>query len=165
MKGVNRHNGMKGPAATGKPRHAGKMRAWFAIASLLFFAAPSLAVTDEDIVRSFNEHMVQEPDYTAFIPWLLGLAAVVIIVIYVRQRQKIAAVPKALNHPGKLVREMTKLADIDSAEMKKYKAIARQMQVESPLTLMLCPSLLNAPLPGAPQEAGQPSEEPDRSNP
>ena len=116
---------------------------------VFLMASRALAVTQEDVFRSINENMVQQPDYERLIPWLFGIAGLVVVVIFVRQRQKLAAVPKALNHPGKLMREMSRLAEIDPAEMKKYKALARDKQVENPLTLMLCPSLLGDPAPAA----------------
>jgi hypothetical protein len=102
-------------------------------------ATPSM----DDITKSFNQNMDQEPDYSKMIPWLFGVAGIVATVMYFRQRQKRAAVPRALNHPGKLVKEVVKIAELDPLELKRLKALAAEYNCTSPLTLLLCPSLLN----------------------
>jgi predicted restriction endonuclease len=106
----------------------------------------ALAVpTNEDILRSFNENMDQAPDYSRLIPWVCILAGIVAVVIFFRQRQKRQAIPKALNHRGKLLKEMVRSIETDPAEMKRISGLARELDCENPLTLLLCPSLLNKP--------------------
>jgi hypothetical protein len=99
--------------------------------------------TQEDIVKSFNENMSQPPDYGKLLPWFFAFCGAVAVIVYFNQRQKRQAIPMALNHPKKLIKEMVKGADIDPAEMKKMTQLARELDCESPLTLMLCPSLMN----------------------
>jgi hypothetical protein len=110
--------------------------------TFLACATAQATPTVEEITRSFSQNMDQEPDYGRVIPWLFGLAGAVVVVIYFRQRQKREAVPRALNHPGKLLREVVKIAEIDPVEMKRLKLLAAEHDYSSPLTLLLCPSLL-----------------------
>jgi hypothetical protein len=112
----------------------------------------SATPTPEDVLRSFNQSMDQEPDYSKLLPWLLLFAAATVAVVVFRQRQKRQAVPRALNHPGKLIREVVKMAEIDPVQMKELKALAQEHGCDSPLTLLLCPSLM-----------GKASTEPDHS--
>jgi hypothetical protein len=116
-----------------------------AMALLLGLSAIAAAEpTQEDVFRSLNESMHESPNYGLVLPWLFAAAGVVAVVVYFRQRQKVQAIPKPLNHPGKLVREMTQLAGVDAAEIKRLKALAKERQVSSPLVLLLCPSLLDS---------------------
>lgn len=125
-------------------------------------------LTQDDVFRSINDSMHQGLDYGLLIPFFFCIAGVVAIVIYIRQYQKRQALPKTLNHQGKLVREMAKIAAIDPAEMRKYKLLADQMKCENPLTLMLCPSLMgreNTAGQGAASGPSPVSEGPDRNSP
>jgi hypothetical protein len=135
---------------------------WLLPAWIVVFLATAAGATptNEEISRSFSENMDQAPDYSRLIPWLFALAGIVAAVIYIRQRQKRQAVPKALNHPGKLMREIIRTGEINPVEMKKLSGRARELDCQNPLTLLLCPSLLSAGQPDAPI-----NEEPDRSSP
>jgi hypothetical protein len=114
---------------------------------VLVFAtqATHASPTPEEISRSFTESMQQEPDYWRMLPWFFAFAGSVLVVMFIRQRQVRQAMPRVLNHPGKLVREMVRNADIDAAEMKKLKAEAKELDCEHALTLLLCPSLRDKP--------------------
>jgi hypothetical protein len=101
--------------------------------------------TQDDVFRSLTQNMEEQPDYSKIIPWIFAVAGLVVVVIFMRQWQRRQAVPKVLNHPGKLIREVTKLAEIDAAEMKKLKNRAEELGCDNPLTLLLCPSLMEKP--------------------
>jgi hypothetical protein len=124
------------------------VRAWFAVVALFLptgngqLPTARATPTQEDVFRSLSQNMQQTPDYSLVLPFLFAVAGVVVVVIFLRQRQKNQANPKALNHPGKLVREISKLAAIDPAEMKRLRGLAQQYECENPLTLLLCPSIL-----------------------
>ena len=51
--------------------------------------------------------------------------------------------PKALNHSGKLVKEISKTMNLKPAEIKQLKVLADGQDVGKPLVLLLCPSLLS----------------------
>jgi hypothetical protein len=126
-----------------------------------FNASPARAVaTPEDIERSFNQSMDSAPDYSKLIPWLFLLAGVIAVVVYFNQRQKKEAIQKPLNHPKKLIREVARMAEIDAADMKQLKQKAQEVGCENPLTLLLCPSLMNGRRADIPP-AAEP-EEPDQ---
>lgn len=125
-----------------------RMKIWLIAAIWLCASLPSMvraAPTMDQITQSFNQNMDQEPDYSKMIPWIFGLAGAVLVVVYFRQRQKQAANPKALNHPGKLLREVAKIAEINAEELRRLKAVAVEKELTSPLVLLLCPSLMEKP--------------------
>jgi hypothetical protein len=109
---------------------------------VLTLATPVLsAPTQDDVFRSLSRNMEAQPDYGRLLPWLCAAAGLVAVIIYLSQRQKRQAVPKTLNHPGKLLREVIRVAELDPDEMKQLKALAQEQNCQSPLTLLLCPSL------------------------
>lgn len=112
--------------------------------------------TQEEVFRSLDQNMHEVPKYTLVLPWLFGAAGVVGVVMYFRQRQKIEANPKALNNPAKLLREVADLAQIGPDELKRLKTLAEQRKCASPLTLLLCPSLLADSQPAEPAPKDHP---------
>jgi hypothetical protein len=120
------------------------LSAFVALCAMQFHIQAARAVaTPEDIERSFNQSMDSAPDYSKLIPWAFLLAGVIAVVVYFNQRQKKEAIQKPLNHPKKLIREVVRMAEIDAADMKQLKQKAQEIGCENPLTLLLCPSLMN----------------------
>ncbi|MCC6422178.1 MAG: hypothetical protein IT447_01765 [Phycisphaerales bacterium] len=106
--------------------------------------------TSEEVFRSFKENMSSDPSTGSMLPFLLAGAALIILLVVIASRQKHSATPKAVNHPGKLLKEIAKSAGIKPSEIKKLKNLAQQAgerqgaALQSPLTLVLCPSVLAA---------------------
>ena len=57
-------------------------------------------------------------------------------------RRKREAAPKALNHQGKLLKELAAAISLRQPELKQLKMLADEQNVLSPMTLILCPSVL-----------------------
>ena len=75
-----------------------------------------------------------------------GLVLAVLVWMSRREQQKIVT-PAALNHAGKLSKEIVKQVNLKPVEMKQLKMLADSIERElgeapDPLTLLLCPSLL-----------------------
>lgn len=108
------------------------------------FAAP----TQEDVFKSISSKMNESTDSGRVMALIFGGATVLILLLLISQRQKRQVAPKALNHPGKLMKEVMKETNLKSTELKRLRALADQLELSSgetlknPLTLMLCPSLL-----------------------
>lgn len=103
----------------------------------------SAAATANDVFRSFNENVSERTDYSKLLPWVCGAAGLIILLVLLTNRQKRQAVPKPLNHSKKLLREVAKALALKSAEVKQLKLLADEHGCDSPLTLLLCPSLLS----------------------
>jgi hypothetical protein len=67
-----------------------------------------------------------------------GLAVLLVVLGYRRQRE---LAPKALNHHGKLLKEVSKAIPLKKGELRQLKLLAGRVGL-SPLTVLLCPSLL-----------------------
>jgi hypothetical protein len=112
---------------------------------LLVLSASSAALanpTQEEVFRSLNQNMNSPVDMSKAVPYLLAALGVIILAIlfnYHRQRQ---TTPHRLNHPGKLTRELAKRLSLRSVELRQLKILAEEQELEHPLTLILCPSVL-----------------------
>jgi hypothetical protein len=100
-------------------------------------------VTLEDVFRSTQENMTQTPTVSHLTAFFLGVVALVILLIVLQQFYKRSVVLKPINHHGRLLKELAKSLPLKSAEIKQLKRLAEQQSYSSPLTLLLCPSLLS----------------------
>jgi hypothetical protein len=107
------------------------------------FAKP----TQEEVFKSIQKSENESVDGGKVLAVLAAAAGLAIVLTLFSRRQKREAVPKALNHQGKLMREMMKTAGLKTNEVRQLKLLADELAaagepLDSPLTLMLCPSLL-----------------------
>ncbi len=124
-----------------------------------------LSPTQEDVFRSI-QNSVDEPSSSGkVLPFLMAGAAVIILLALFTQRRNREFSPKPLNHQGKLLKEVLRIVPLRSAEVKQLKLLAETNRGSvtgpiSPLTLLLCPSLLarsirNRPVKGDPKALAQ----------
>jgi hypothetical protein len=114
-----------------------------AAGSSLLAAAHALAApTQEEVFQSINQNVGSTVDISKYIPWILAAIAVVIMAAVYNQRKSRPTSAKRLHHAGKLLREIRRAIKLKSSEMKQLKLLADEQKVESPLTLLLCPSVL-----------------------
>ena len=109
--------------------------------------SPALAQpTQEEVFRSIKENVgPSQTDYSKLLPFLVaGMGLVILLVLISQRRRQETVAPKALNHQGKLLREVLKTVPLKAAELKQLRSLAegRDERLSSPLTLLLCPSLL-----------------------
>ena len=120
---------------------------------LCVVAAPLAATpTQDDVFKKIQESVGQKEEMDMRPVLLLaGGGAVVILLLWLastsHKRQTKVAGPKALNHSGKLLREVLKDIPLSAAEVKQLKLLADSLQHQTgepttPLALLLCPSLL-----------------------
>jgi hypothetical protein len=122
-----------------------------ALLSLLFLpSALAKEVTQEDVFKSIQQN-VSESDTSGktLSAVALGGVAVIMLLTLFSSRNKRAATPKALNHPGKLLKELTKSIPLRKAELKQLRLLAegeRQagIEIDSPVLFLLCPSTFTA---------------------
>jgi hypothetical protein len=102
------------------------------------------------VFKSIQDSVGQRHDVnsTPVILLALGGALVLAVLVYMSKReQKKVVAPSALNHAGKLAREMVKEVNLKAVDMKQLKMLADSIvdqvgETPDPLTLLLCPSLL-----------------------
>lgn len=96
----------------------------------------------EDVFKSISENIGSTADPKVFYAVILGAAALVLLLSLVNARRKRTVAPRAVNHQGKLVKELLKRVPLKKSELKQLKVMAAEQGCESPLTLVLCPSVL-----------------------
>ena len=106
-------------------------------------------MTQEDVFKSIKENVSDSGDMSGhmFMAILLGAAAILMLVTLINLRSKRSATPKALNHSGKLLKEISKKINLKPAELKQLKLLAEgeragDTPVENPLVFILCPSAM-----------------------
>lgn len=114
------------------------------LAAPLASAAPSI----EDVFKSVGDNVNQTADPSRMLALMLGGVGVILILALLSLRKKRQVAPRAVNHQGKLLKEISRAVGIKPAQLRKLKLVAddfsqrRGQPLQSPLTLMLCPSLL-----------------------
>ncbi|MGA2497376.1 MAG: hypothetical protein ABSH20_06525 [Tepidisphaeraceae bacterium] len=99
-------------------------------------------MTLDDFYRSTRESLNEAPS-TGRIVALLALAGALLIVLAVLHvRYSRQAVPKTLNHQGRLTREVGRSLSLKSDEVAQLTRSSEEQRLASPLVLLLCPSLL-----------------------
>jgi hypothetical protein len=107
------------------------------------FAAP----TQDEVFKSIQNSENESVDGGKILAVLAAGVGLAIVLTLFSRRQKREAIPKPLNHQGKLLRELMKTAGLNSGEARQLKALADEMAsngepLDSSITLLLCPSLL-----------------------
>ena len=96
----------------------------------------------EDVFKSISDNVGGKTDPRVFYVASLLVVALVLLLAVVNSYKKRKASPKAVNHQGKLIKEILKSVPLKGGEVKQLRAMATEQQCTSPLTLVLCPSLL-----------------------
>lgn len=105
--------------------------------------------TQEQVLKSIGDTVNEPIDSRRMVALLAGAGGVILLLVVAGQRRGREVRAKTLNHPGKLMKEVLKALPLKGAEIKQLKALAQDarpggVRVGSPVTLLLCPSLLGA---------------------
>jgi hypothetical protein len=100
------------------------------------------APTQQDVFKSISDNVGGSTDPMVF--YVVGLIAVglVLLLVVVNSLKKRSSLPRPVNHQGRLMREVLKRLPLRRRELKQLKALAAEQGCTSPLTFVLCPSLL-----------------------
>src|SRR5690348_2116190 len=96
----------------------------------------------EDVFKSISDNVGGQTDPKVFYAVALIGTALVLLLVLVNSWKKRQATARAVNHQGKLLKEILKSVSLKKAEMKQLKTMAVEQNCASPLTLILCPSVL-----------------------
>jgi hypothetical protein len=103
----------------------------------------ALAVpTQEDVLKSISDNVGSKSDPTPLLWGVGALVAVAMLLSMFNKRVQRKAVPKPLNNRSKLMKQMIRQIDLRPIELRQLKTLADSQNLENPLTLLLCPSLL-----------------------
>jgi hypothetical protein len=96
----------------------------------------------EDVFRSTQESIDGGAGPGRAIALVLSLVAFGLLLLALQHRRRGQIAPKAINHQGKLVKEVVKGLPLKAAEMRQLTKLAEEKQLSSPLVMLLCPSVL-----------------------
>ena len=96
----------------------------------------------DEVLKSINQNVGQDVDPTKLLAVVLSIVGLIVVIALINHRRKRVVVPKVLNHPGKLVKEVARAVNLRPGEVKRLKVLAEEKELQSPLLLLLCPSLL-----------------------
>jgi hypothetical protein len=108
-------------------------------------AAPLAAAgapSQEDVFRSIQQNLSEPSDPSKLLSLVFATVALLLLLVVLSYRRKREVAPRALNHPGKLLKEVSRAVNLRPAELRQLRSLAEDQQVSSPITLMLCPSVL-----------------------
>lgn len=120
--------------------------AWLTL-QLGFVELAPAAPTQDEIFRSIEQNVSTSDQSGKVLAILLCMGGLLVVIALVSQRMNRPKGAKVVNHPAKLLKEVVKTLPLRPAELKQLKSLADasaglDTPVSSPLTLMLCPSLL-----------------------
>ena len=114
-----------------------------------FFVLPCFPMTQDDVFKSISENVSEGPATSGrtILAIVLGGIALIMLLVLFNSRSQREATPKALNHPGKLLKEIAAKIPLKPAELKQLKLLASAEReagrpIDSPLIFILCPSAL-----------------------
>jgi hypothetical protein len=105
---------------------------------------PSLAPaapTQEEFFKSINSTK-DDVDTNKLVSVALAAIALAAVVAVLNLRRKNQVVPKVINNQSKLLKEVLRDVNLRPNELRQLKAIAEERELQSPLVLLLCPSLI-----------------------
>jgi hypothetical protein len=105
--------------------------------------------SQQDVFKSIQDNVGEsKTDSSKLLIFMCGGAGFLIILAIFNQREKRVTSPKPLHHAGKLTKEVLKGLPLRPKELKQLTLLANLtpgpdgQPLSSPVTLMLCPSLL-----------------------
>jgi hypothetical protein len=122
---------------------------WAAL--LVLFISPRLLASpsQQDVFKSIQDSMGsgKEVDSTPVYLLVGGGIVTLVVVSLLSRRQHKGTSTDALNHPGKLLKEVLQDVPLKAAEVKQLKVLAGLVHDHTdddvnPLTFLLCPSLM-----------------------
>ncbi|MGC4031617.1 MAG: hypothetical protein QM754_07775 [Tepidisphaeraceae bacterium] len=110
--------------------------------------------TPDDVFKSMNQSMsadINPAQVLAVVAAVVGL--IVLVSTFKKRADKKTPKPAIVSQPNKLLRQVAKEAGLTRKEVRELKKLAALEGVTNPLTLLLCPSLMQAAI--AKRQAGR----------
>lgn len=139
-----------------KPQSVGSTEnrtTWFAVAlctaAVVLLLVRQVQANDQaEFLRSMSEGVSGAGEGHAILPIILVVAGVILLLVWLGTRERKAAKPGTINHSRKLLKQIGREVGLAGAEIRQLKVLADihaksgGEPLHSPLTLLLCPSLL-----------------------
>lgn len=100
----------------------------------------------EDVFKSTQQSMDGGVSGKKLFALFLGALALIMVLAFLQYRKRHAATIRTMHSPPKLLKEALKEFSLKSSEVRQLRQLAEEQECESPLTLVLCPSVLEKAL-------------------
>jgi hypothetical protein len=104
------------------------------------------APTQEDVFKSISDNMSQKQDSGQFVAVLAAIAGAAVLIAVISKHRQRDNRPKALNHQGKLLKEVLRTTTLRPGEARLLKSLGESQSLDNGLVLILCPSVLEKAL-------------------
>jgi hypothetical protein len=104
--------------------------------------AQAAGPTQEDVFRSISQNVGSQGENRSAAPFFYLMLGIIGLILVIHFRRKRTTEPGTLNHPGKLMKELSRALGLSKAEVRQLRLLAKQASIDSPIVLLLCPSVL-----------------------
>ena len=129
-----------------------RARTGLLVACVLTLSAASTALcqpTQQEVFKSIGDTVNEPIDSSRVVATLAAIGGVITLLVVLGHRRNRGPNGKSPDHRGKLLKEVLRNVPLKGAELKQVKLLSQDLRpggsdqrVTSPLTLLLCPSLL-----------------------
>jgi hypothetical protein len=117
-----------------------------------------LAQTEADTLRGIGQGFDNTVDPGKVWGVLLAFLGLLVLLVLLGMRNQRQAIPKPVNNHGKLMRDVMRSTGMTPAETRQLRVLAEHLRTPdgenpSPLTLLLCPSLMSRSMSAQPDRA------------
>jgi ABC-type transporter MlaC component len=96
----------------------------------------------EEVFRATQENMAGGSSPHRALALALAALALLALLVLLAHRRHQQAVPRAVNHRGRLFKQIAAQLPLKKTEARQLRQLAEEQGCSSPLVLLLCPSLL-----------------------
>jgi len=104
------------------------------------------APTQEDVFKSISDNMSQRQDTGQFLAVMAAIAGAAVLFAVISKHRQRDTGAKALNHQGKLLKEVLRSTNLRPAEARLLKSLGESQSLDNGLVMLLCPSVLEKAL-------------------
>lgn len=124
------------------PLKAALVMAIFSSFMLLPLSVHAANARQEEIFNGIKQGVGGEVDGSKLLAGFAMIVGLIILIALMNVARNRKVTPRVLNHPGKLMKEVARGANLKPAEVKQLKVLSEDQDLTSPLVLLLCPSVL-----------------------
>jgi hypothetical protein len=108
----------------------------------MLFSSAIAAATPDQVFKSLGESMDASVNPNHILLIVVGLIGLLVLISMFNRRIEKKDKPKPLNNPSRLMRQLARQVGLSNRELRQLKVIAEQENLQNPLVLLLCPSVL-----------------------
>jgi hypothetical protein len=113
------------------------------------------ASTPDQVLKSVGDTLDAQVNPNHLLLIVVAIVGVIVLISLLTRRSDKKDKPRPVNNPSRLMRQITRQIGLKSAEMRQLRQLAEQENLDNPLVLLLCPSVLQSAVKKRQQSAGR----------